>query len=154
MTTSILRKLNLCFLAAFAALSFSPCASAQSATTLPSESAAQVKSAADSFDYSRREVMIPMRDGVKLHTVILIPKGAKNAPILLTRTPYNANDLTTRSNSSHLGPSLYGYDNATDVIVQGGQSGSLVSDIQCAGGGPSTSIMQAPTVSNNYLHCG
>ena len=39
----------------------------------------------------RREVMIPMRDGVKLHTVILVPKGAKNAPILLTRTPYNAN---------------------------------------------------------------
>ncbi len=34
--------------------------------------------------------MIPMRDGVKLHTVILVPKGAKGAPILLTRTPYNA----------------------------------------------------------------
>ena len=28
------------------------------------------------FDYVRREVMIPMRDGVKLHTVIMIPKGA------------------------------------------------------------------------------
>lgn len=28
------------------------------------------------FDYVKREVMIPMRDGVKLHTVILIPKGA------------------------------------------------------------------------------
>jgi uncharacterized protein len=34
--------------------------------------------------------MIPMRDGVKLHTVILVPKGAKHAPILLTRTPYSA----------------------------------------------------------------
>ena len=34
--------------------------------------------------------MIPMRDGVKLHTVIVVPKGAKRAPILLTRTPYNA----------------------------------------------------------------
>jgi len=31
--------------------------------------------------------MIAMRDGVKLHTVILVPKGAHNAPILLTRTP-------------------------------------------------------------------
>ena len=29
-----------------------------------------------SFDYERREVMIPMRDGVRLHTVILVPKGA------------------------------------------------------------------------------
>ena len=34
--------------------------------------------------------MIPMRDGVKLYTVIVMPKGATNAPILLTRTPYNA----------------------------------------------------------------
>src|SRR5260370_40023655 len=46
--------------------------------------------ATDSFDYVKRDVMIPMRDGVKLHTVIVVPKGAKNAPILFTRTPYNA----------------------------------------------------------------
>src|SRR6202453_1913076 len=31
-------------------------------------------------DYVKREVMIPMRDGVKLHTVIVLPKGARNAP--------------------------------------------------------------------------
>src|SRR3954447_25571269 len=42
----------------------------------------------DEYDYIRREVMIPMRDGIKLHTVIMVPKGAKDAPILLTRTPY------------------------------------------------------------------
>jgi hypothetical protein len=42
------------------------------------------------WDYVKREVMIPMRDGVKLHTVIVIPKGAQRAPIILTRTPYNA----------------------------------------------------------------
>ncbi len=42
------------------------------------------------FDYVKRVVMIPMRDGVKLYTVIVVPKGAKNAPIILTRTPYNA----------------------------------------------------------------
>jgi predicted acyl esterase len=44
----------------------------------------------------RSSVMIPMRDGVKLHTVILVPRGAKGAPILLTRTPYDAKALTTR----------------------------------------------------------
>ena len=27
------------------------------------------------WDYVRREVMIPMRDGVKLYTVIVIPQG-------------------------------------------------------------------------------
>jgi predicted acyl esterase len=46
------------------------------------------------FDYTKKTVEIPMRDGVKLHTVILIPRGAKSAPILLTRTPYNAGELT------------------------------------------------------------
>ena len=28
-------------------------------------------------DYVKREVMIPMRDGVKLYTVIVVPKGAR-----------------------------------------------------------------------------
>jgi len=46
----------------------------------PSETPVTLQPATDGFDYIRREVMIPMRDGVKLHTVILVPKGAKNAP--------------------------------------------------------------------------
>jgi predicted acyl esterase len=53
-------------------------------------------------DYIKQEVMIPMRDGVKLHTVIVIPKGAANAPILLTRTPYNASKRTARNDSPHM----------------------------------------------------
>jgi predicted acyl esterase len=51
-------------------------------------------------DYVRREVMIPMRDGVKLYTVMLIPKGASNAPIVLTRTPYNASLEPTATSAS------------------------------------------------------
>jgi uncharacterized protein len=50
-------------------------------------------------DYVKKVVMIPMRDGVKLHTVIVMPKGAKGAPILLTRTPYNAAGRTSRNAS-------------------------------------------------------
>src|SRR5438552_19066787 len=57
---------------------------------------------AASYDYVKREVMIPMRDGVKLHTVIVIPKGAKNAPILMTRTPYNASSRAQRNASPHM----------------------------------------------------
>jgi putative CocE/NonD family hydrolase len=86
----------------------------------PSETPGKFEPATNGFDFTRREVMIPMRDGVKLHTVVLVPKGATRAPILLTRTPYNADDLTGRTQSSHLGPVLYGYDNATDVIVEDG----------------------------------
>jgi putative CocE/NonD family hydrolase len=88
-------------------------------STLQNETPARLEPAATGFDYARRDVMIPMRDGVKLHTVILVPKGAKGAPILLTRTPYSATDLTSHIQSSHLGPSLYGYDNAVDVILEG-----------------------------------
>jgi uncharacterized protein len=55
-----------------------------------------------SYDYVKREVMIPMRDGVKLHTVIVIPKGAKKSPIILTRTPYNASERAERSKSAHM----------------------------------------------------
>jgi uncharacterized protein len=53
-------------------------------------------------DYVKREAMIPMRDGVKLYTVIVVPKGASNAPILLTRTPYNASQRAARNNSPRM----------------------------------------------------
>jgi len=56
----------------------------------------------DSFDYIRREEMIPMRDGVKLKTFILIPKEAHDTPIMLTRTPYNASKRVLRFNSPNL----------------------------------------------------
>ena len=86
----------------------------------PSEMPANFQPADSSWDYTRREVMIPMRDAVKLHTVILVPKGASKSPILFTRTPYDANALTAHAYSSHLGPILSGYDNATEVVVEGG----------------------------------
>jgi putative CocE/NonD family hydrolase len=53
-------------------------------------------------DYVKSVVMLPMRDGVKLYTVIVVPKGAKSAPMLLTRTPYNAAGRAERSNSAHM----------------------------------------------------
>ena len=43
-----------------------------------------------SADFIRREAMVPMRDGVKLYTVIVMKKGTQNAPILLSRSPYDA----------------------------------------------------------------
>jgi putative CocE/NonD family hydrolase len=73
-----------------------------------------------SFDYVRRVVDISMRDGVKLHTIILIPRGAHHVGIVLTRTPYSAEELTGHAQSGHLGMILDGYDNADDTIVEGG----------------------------------
>jgi putative CocE/NonD family hydrolase len=115
----------------------------QQTPTLPSERPDKLEPTDYGFDYVRREMMIPMRDGVKLHTVILIPKGAKDAPILLTRTPYNASELTTHITSSHLGPSLYGYDNATEVIVEGGYI-RVVQDIRGKYGSEGDYVMNRP----------
>jgi uncharacterized protein len=109
----------------------------------PSETPAKLEPVTSSFNYSRREVMIPMRDGVRLHTVILVPTGAKGAPILLTRTPYDATALTSHTQSSHLGPMLEGYDNATDVIVEGGYI-RVVQDVRGKYGSEGDYVMNRP----------
>src|ERR1700682_4091594 len=114
-----------------------------SSSELPSETPAKFEPATQSFDYARREVMIPMRDGVKLHTVILVPKGAKDAPILLTRTPYDADSLTNHATSTHLGPTLSGSDNATDVIVEGGYI-RVVQDVRGKYGSEGDYVMTRP----------
>ena len=53
-------------------------------------------------DYIRREVMIPMRDGVKLFTVIVMRKGTTGGPMLLTRTPYDAGKTSFRNRSQKI----------------------------------------------------
>jgi uncharacterized protein len=109
----------------------------------PSETPAKFQPSTNSFDYTRRDEMIPMRDGVKLHAVILVPKGARNAPILLTRTPYNAKELTGHAQSPHLGPILQGYDNAVDVIVDGGYI-RVVEDVRGKYGSEGDYVMNRP----------
>jgi len=125
----------------------SPTAQTQQAPSspqpLPNETPATFRPVTDSFDYIKREVMIPMRDGVKLHTVILVPKGATGAPILLTRTPYDANVLTGHAQSAHLGPILNGYDNATEVIVDGGYI-RVVQDVRGKYGSEGDYVMNRP----------
>jgi putative CocE/NonD family hydrolase len=130
------------------ALVFTPRGAAQVSPSprypgLPSETPATVEPRTDGFDHTRREVMIAMRDGVRLHTVILVPKGAKRAPILLTRTPYDASALTTHAQSAHLGPTLYGYDNATDLIVEGGYI-RVVQDVRGKYGSEGDYVMNRP----------
>jgi len=93
--------------------------------------------------FDKTETMVAMRDGVKLHTIILIPKGARKAPMLLTRTPYNAKDLTSHAHSPHLGPILQGYDNAVDVIVDGGYI-RVVQDIRGKYGSEGDYVMNRP----------
>jgi hypothetical protein len=57
-------------------------------------------------DYRRAEVMIPMRDGIKLHAVILKPADiAGPLPIILQRTPYGS-DVINRTSFFNLRPEM------------------------------------------------
>jgi predicted acyl esterase len=114
-----------------------------SAQTLPSETPDEFKAPVDSFDYIKRTVMIPMRDGVKLNTVIVIPRKARNAPMLLTRTPYNAADMTSHAESSQMDVMLQGYDNLPDVIGKGGYI-RVVQDVRGKYGSEGGYVMNRP----------
>ncbi len=117
-------------------------AGAQS-SRLPSETPQRFEPTRDGFDHVRRDVMIPMRDGVQLHTVILVPRGAENAPILLTRTPYDATALTSHVESAHLEPVLTGYDNPADIVVEGGYI-RVVQDVRGKYGSEGDYVMNRP----------
>jgi uncharacterized protein len=82
-------------------LGMGPAAFANPAPTQPprGDIPADFKIVTAADDYIKRDVMIPMRDGVMLHTVIIIPKGAKRVPMILDRTPYNASKFTSSAES-------------------------------------------------------
>src|SRR5260370_2776447 len=56
---------------------------------------------ATSKEYARSEAMIPMRDGVKLHVVILRPAGSESGgeplPFLMERTPYGTDSDSSKN---------------------------------------------------------
>ena len=94
------RLLTAGFIACVIGATLPALALAQSGTTSPFAPTGSdipktwVKPDAD-YDYVKREVMIPMRDGVKLHTVIVMPKGAHGLPMLMERTPYDAGSFVS-----------------------------------------------------------
>jgi putative CocE/NonD family hydrolase len=110
---------------------------------LPSETPENFNRIATDADFDLREVMIPMRDGVKLRTFILVPHGAKRAGMLLTRTPYDAKDMTSKSHSLHLGARLWGYDNAVEALIEGGYI-RVVQDIRGKYGSEGDNVMNRP----------
>jgi len=110
---------------------------------LPSETPTKFERIATDSDFELRDVMIPVRDGVKLHTIVLVPHGAKRAGILLTRTPYNAKELTSNRHSLHMSARLWGYDNAVETIIEGGYI-RVVQDIRGKYGSEGDYVMNRP----------
>jgi putative CocE/NonD family hydrolase len=110
---------------------------------LPSETPIEFTAPNAGFNYVKRTVMIPMRDGTKLNTIIIVPKGVQNAPILLTRTPYDASSLVGHADSSDLETILTGYDNAADVIAEEGYI-RVVQDVRGKYGSEGDYVMNRP----------
>ncbi|HEY0745267.1 MAG TPA: CocE/NonD family hydrolase, partial [Steroidobacteraceae bacterium] len=110
---------------------------------LPSETPGTFVPHVDSFDYTKRDVMIPMRDGIKLKTLILIPRGAKRAPILLSRTPYGASSRIAKNSSSHLDALLDSNDVADDAVLQGGYI-RVMQDVRGKHGSEGDYVMTRP----------
>ena len=78
-------------------------ASAQAVTPMTPNAAPSYQAInPDAADYVKRVEMVPMRDGVKLYTVIVFKKGTKNGPILLSRTPYDAKSSAARNQSTSI----------------------------------------------------
>jgi uncharacterized protein len=111
--------------------------------TLPSETPATFVPRVESFDYTKREVMIPMRDGIKLQTVILVPRGAHRAPILLSRTPYGATGRIAKNASAHLNALLDSNDVADDAVLNGGYI-RVVQDVRGKHGSEGDYVMTRP----------
>ena len=69
------------------------------------------------YDYDRRDLMIPMRDGVSLHMVLIVPHSVTHGPIMLDRTPYSAKEMTSRVATPHVSELMRGLDR--DLVENG-----------------------------------
>ncbi|MGH8031685.1 MAG: CocE/NonD family hydrolase [Luteimonas sp.] len=127
-------------LSAFAGLGVT-LAFAQTPPMTPDIGAKKYVAPTAAYDYDKREVMIAMRDGVKLHTVIVVPKGAKDAPILLTRTPYDASGRASRSESPRMLDTLPQGD---EVFAQGGSYIRVFQDVRGKYGSQGDYVMARP----------
>jgi uncharacterized protein len=80
--------------------------------------------------YTKREYSIPMRDGVKLFTVVYTPVDtARSYPILMMRTPYGVGPYCADEYKSNLGPSdvtmregyIFVYQDVRGKMMSGGE---------------------------------
>ena len=90
--------------------------------------------------YTRQEAMLPMRDGVRLHAVILRPahiEPGESLPFLIARTPYGVDDFDSES-VNHDKPELA----ASGYIF-------VYEDIRGRYGSEGSFVMNRPIVAHN-----
>ncbi|MDB9782135.1 CocE/NonD family hydrolase [Winogradskyella sp.] len=70
-------------------------------------------------NYTKKEVMIEMRDGIKLHTTIYTPKDtSKTYPILMMRTPYSCKPYGGDEFKTKIGPNKYLMEEGNIMVYQ------------------------------------
>jgi hypothetical protein len=85
----------------------------------PSQASSETQPAGIHSQYAKREVLIPMRDGVKLFTAIYTPKDrSRTYPILMQRTPYGAYPYGEQTLLDQLGPSTRFQDEGFIFVYQ------------------------------------
>ncbi|HZM27216.1 MAG TPA: CocE/NonD family hydrolase [Gemmatimonadales bacterium] len=78
--------------------------------TAGSPGIASAQTADSAPQFQRSEMMIPMRDGVRLHTLVFTPaRGNDSLPILLTRTPYGIKESEQRLTGAYVELARDGY---------------------------------------------
>lgn len=69
--------------------------------------------------YTKQEVQIEMRDGIKLHTTIYSPKDtSKQYPILMQRTPYSSRPYGEEAFKTRIGPNQYLMEEGNIFVYQ------------------------------------
>ncbi len=107
---------------------------------LPGDRPATFHPVTTSFDYDAREVMVKMRDGVRLKTFVMVPRGTHDAPMLLERTPYDAGHRTRQTPSTHLGSVL---STSYDVAIAAGYI-VVIQDVRGKYGSEGDYVMTRP----------
>jgi len=106
------------FLLLFVIITFSNCKEEEhQAVKSPETTEAENTFAKD--NYTKKEVMVSMRDGIKLHTTIYSPKDtSKKYPILMMRTPYSCRPYGEGEFKSKLGPNKYLMEEGNIMVYQ------------------------------------
>lgn len=81
--------------------------------------AAEVSKTYVADNYTKKEVDIEMRDGVKLHTTIYSPKDTSKAyPIIMQRTPYSSRPYGEGQFKEKIGPNIHMMQEGYIVVYQ------------------------------------
>jgi len=94
------------------------------------------------LNYTRRDVMIPMRDGVKLHTIILVPKGARTRPSSSPARPTMPPISPPTSTAPISVPALRATTTLSKFILEGGYI-RVVQDVRGKYGSEGDYVMTA-----------